>query len=132
MRFLSSRLKAVEEKNNKKKADSNGDGDAPAPTVWDLARLRDGRQRNPEDLAAAARLPRFDIEKTYAGPVVAVDDARKEARVDLGGVQIVLPMRKRHVLGEAVQHSRVHPTPAFTEPGLESWGHRLGESHRAV
>ena len=65
---------------------------APTPVVWDLSGLK-RKAKTPEAVAAAARLPRFAQGKLYAGPVTAVDDARKEARVDLGGVEVVLPLR---------------------------------------
>ncbi len=64
------------------------------PIIWDLSRL-DGVKgsKSPSEITEAARLPKFELGETYAGFVVVVDDHRKEARVDLGGVQVVLPMR---------------------------------------
>ncbi|MEM7676360.1 MAG: PBP1A family penicillin-binding protein, partial [Myxococcota bacterium] len=77
-------------KKNGAKPDEAAEGES-APTIWDLSRVR--KAKTPEAVSAAARLPRFEVGETYGGPVVVVDDARKQAKVDLGGVQVVLPHR---------------------------------------
>ncbi len=82
------------------KAGSNGTKEdkgaaGKAPVVWDLSALESQRDKwTPDEIPAAARLPRFAAGALYAGPVTSVDDARKEARVDLGGIELVLPHRK--------------------------------------
>lgn len=65
------------------------------PVVWDLSSLRaDSPTADVEALAEEARFPRFELEKIYGGLVTKVDDAGKEAVVDLGGaIQIHLPLR---------------------------------------
>ena len=81
----------------RKKANSNGKhaGAKAAPTVWDLSPVeKSSKFKSPEQISAAARLPPFRVDGRYAGPVTSVDNARKQARVDLGGVMVVIPMRK--------------------------------------
>ena len=71
----------------------NGVAGKSAPVIWDLSPLERRKRKTPEEISSSARLPRFVVNKMYAGPVIDVDDARKTARVDLGGIQVVLPMR---------------------------------------
>ena len=94
LRLLVARRSASAQKLNGKRK-SGGEATAAEPaTVWDLGPLESKRKaKTPEAVAAAARLPRFAVGTTYGGVVTKVDDARKEARIDLGGVQIVLPLR---------------------------------------
>ncbi|MEO1335964.1 MAG: transglycosylase domain-containing protein, partial [Myxococcota bacterium] len=98
---LKSLLKLLAERRNtsgiKKRAKKNGadsekDGES-ALTIWDLSNVRKRKAKSPEGISSAARLPRFEVGQTYGGPVVTVDDARKQAKVDLGGVHVILPLR---------------------------------------
>ena len=96
---LKEALRLLDERRNaaglkKRKASSNGKKTEATPVpIWDLSPLRRSKASTPERISAAARLPRFALNETYGGPVIEVDDARKRAIVDLGGVQVVLPLR---------------------------------------
>jgi penicillin-binding protein 1A len=66
------------------------------PVIWDLRALRPQTEGSAdiEALAEEARFPRFEMEKIYGGLVTKVDDAGKEALVDLGGgTEVHLPLR---------------------------------------
>lgn len=119
LRMLETRRAAVVKKaEEKSKAKNNGeangehqDGEATPPTIWDLSRLAKKKARTPEEVSAAARLPRFALNETFAGLVVDVDDTRKEARVSLGGVQVILPLRTAMLWARPFNISRYTQRP---------------------
>jgi penicillin-binding protein 1A len=82
-----------------------------AVTIVDLAKVRAGSTL--EAIEEAARFPRFQLERTYGGIVVLVDDPGKEAVVSLGGpVRVHLPLRtglawaRRHNLARETRRPR--------------------------
>lgn len=65
-----------------------------SPVVWDLSAVeRLPRPLTAEAIAAAARFPKFKLERVYTGLVTEASDSGQEAVVDLGGVQVHLPLR---------------------------------------
>lgn len=65
-----------------------------APLVWDLSRFaRVDRNARPEELVQAARFRPLELDRTFAGVVVEVNDGRRTLVVDLGGARAQVPMR---------------------------------------
>jgi penicillin-binding protein 1A len=68
----------------------------PSPVIWDLAFVAEKRAEGRVDLdriKEEARYRRFELEHIVGGLVVAIDEAGRSAQVDLGGVQVELPLR---------------------------------------
>lgn len=86
--------KALTEKLHAKRAkvgDKRKDGSI---VVWNLSAVeRLPRPLAVDDMANAARFKGFKLEKIYTGLVIASSDSAQEAIVDLGGVQVHLPLR---------------------------------------
>jgi penicillin-binding protein 1A len=87
-------LKAVRARLAERRAQVGDKRKSGEVTVWDLSPVERLPRPLPADrVAQAARFPRFALERIYAGLVVEASDASQEAVVDLGGVQVHLPLR---------------------------------------
>ncbi|MCB9646386.1 MAG: PBP1A family penicillin-binding protein [Deltaproteobacteria bacterium] len=87
-------LKAVRARLTERRAQVGDKRKTGEITIWDLSPVeRLPRPLPAERVAQAARFPRFAMERIYAGVVVESSDSAQEAVVDLGGVQVHLPLR---------------------------------------
>ncbi len=70
--------------------------EADKPVIWDLSRVKvpkGGDWLDLDKMVGQARFRRLETGTLYGGLVAKVDDPSREAIVDLGGVEVRLPMR---------------------------------------